>query len=54
MVVVVDIKSFAKINCLRQCSELGTSLIKALNYFMCKRQEGRYGGVVGTEAMLDD
>ena len=30
----------------------GVKRFKALGYFMCKRQEGRYVGVVGTEAML--
>ena len=50
--VVDHIKSFGKINCLGQCVEWGTRLIKAQTYFMCKRQECTYGGVVGTEAML--
>ena len=34
------------------CAEWGTRLIEALSYLTCKRQEGSYGGVVGTEAML--
>ena len=50
--MVDHIKSFSKINCLGQCVKGGTRLIKALSYFMCKREEGSYGGVVGTEAML--
>ena len=50
--MVDHVKSFGKINCFSQYAEWGTRLNKALSYFMCKRQEGRYGGVVGTEAML--
>ena len=50
--MVDHIKSFGKINCLCQCAEWGTRLIKALSYFMSKRQEGSYDGVVGMEVML--
>ena len=50
--MVDHIKSFGKINCLGQCTELGTRFIKALSYFMCKRYEGGYGGVIETESML--
>ena len=50
--MVDDTKSCGYINCLGQCAEWGTKLIKALSYFMSKKQEGSYGGVVGTEAML--
>ena len=50
--MVDDIKSYSKINCSGQCAEWETGLIKAPIYYMCKRQKGSYGGVVGTEAML--
>ena len=38
--VVNHIESFGKINCLGQSAEWGTGLVKALSYFICKRQEG--------------
>ena len=50
--VVDHIKSFGKFNFFGQCAEWMTRLIKALSYLMYRRYEGRYGGVVGTEAML--
>ena len=50
--MVDHIKSFGKINRLGQCAEWGTGLIRALSYFMCKRWEGGYGGVIGMEAMM--
>ena len=50
--MVYRIKSFGNINFLGQCEEWGTRLIKTMNYSMCKRQEGNYGGVVGTEDTL--
>ena len=50
--VVGHIKSFGVINCLGQCADWGTWLIKALSYFMCQSYEGGYCGVVGTEALL--
>ena len=45
-------KSFVKINCRGQCAEWVAGLIKALSYFIYKRQDGGYGGVVGTESMF--
>ena len=33
-------------------SEGQTDLMKALGYFMCKKLEGGYGGLVGMKAML--
>ena len=50
--MVDHIRSFGKINYLGKCAKWGTGLIKALRYFMCRRYEGGYGGVVGTEAIL--
>ena len=50
--MVGHVISFGKINCLGQCAELEIGLIKALSYFICKRLEGGYDGVVWTEAML--
>ena len=50
--LVDHIKSVSKINCLGQCAKWETGLIEAPTYFMCKRWEGGYGGVVGTEAVL--
>ena len=35
-----------------RCMEWETGLVETLCYIMCKRQEGRYRGVVGMEAML--
>ena len=52
MQAIDHVKSFGKIKCFGQCAEWGTRLVKALSYFMYKRQEGNYDGVVGTEAML--
>ena len=45
------VNSFGKINCHVQ-SEGQTDLMKALGYFMCKKLEGGYGGLVGMKAML--
>ena len=50
--VVDHVKSFGKISSPSQCVEWGTSLIKALCYFMWKRLYGRYDGVAVTKAML--
>ena len=47
--MVDHIKSFGKINRPGQCAEWGIRLIKVLSYFMCKKLEGRYVGMVGTE-----
>ena len=50
--MVGHVKDFGKINCLSQSAGWWTRLIKVLSYSICKRLEGSYGGVVGTEAML--